>query len=109
MCRGNITRPQGIQPGKRLFRFALSSTFPLVFGVEGMQSLRIGCNLRKAKQNLVEEMGSALGEGNTKQNRKIARLGDKTQALRELFALINNAANGGCKRRHRNDSTAPLF
>src|SRR5512145_534600 len=64
----NITRTKRIKPGKRFFRFTLLSAFAFVFGVKRMDSFGIRRDVRKAKQNLVEQMRAAFREGNAKQN-----------------------------------------
>jgi hypothetical protein len=46
------------------------------------------CHLRKTEQNLIEQMRSTFGEGNTQQDRKIGRVGSEAQSLRQFFRVI---------------------
>src|SRR5581483_480220 len=59
MRRGNIARTERIQPINRFLRRALASAFAFVLRVERMQSPRKRRDLRKAKQNLIEQMRAA--------------------------------------------------
>ena len=98
MCRGNIARAQGIQPAEGLLGGALASAFAFVFGVEGMQAAGEGRHAAEAKQDLVEQVRAALGEGNTEQNRPaVFRRGQgcKAGALGQFFGLVDEAAQGG--------------
>jgi len=88
----DIAWAERVEPVKSLLGCALDSAFAFVFGIKRMDAFCIRSDIRKAEQDLVEQVRAAFGKGNAEQNGQVRGLGSKTETLYAFFGLVQKGA-----------------